>query len=82
MRVTIWVTFCWFFGTHLRIFICAVFVEFTDVVLLHPPPGVLRVPVWGSFDLAADVPARAAEDERLSARVHTKEPRHIVDARP
>lgn len=71
---------------HLLYLLClvgaAVCVQLPDVVLLQPPPGVLWVPVWGSFQLAAHVSARPAEYQRLPARVHPQEGGHVVHPGP
>lgn len=47
-------------GRYLCLVGAAVSVQFPDVVLLHPPPGVFRVPVWGSLHRLAHVLAGAA----------------------
>lgn len=68
--------------THLCLVAAAGLVQLPDVVLLHPPPGVLRVPVRGSLYLPAYVLARAAKYERLPARVHPQEGGYIVHPGP
>lgn len=68
--------------TYLCLVDAAVSLQLPDVVLLHPPPGVLRVPVWGSFHLLAHIFARPAKNERLPARVHPQESGHVVHPGP
>lgn len=68
--------------TYLCIVAVAVSFKLPDVVLLHPPPGVLRVPVWGSFHLLAHILCRSPQNERLSARMHPQESCHVVNPGP
>ena len=72
------VSFCIFYLW----FIQAVSVQFSDVVLLHPPTRVIGVPVWRPLNLPADVLPWAAQYESLSARMQSKESRHIIDPGP
>lgn len=67
---------------HLRPVDAAVPLQLPDVVLLHPPPGVLRVPVRRSLHLRAHVLARPSQNERLAARVHPQESGHVVHPGP
>lgn len=68
--------------TYLCLVGAAVSFQLPDVVLLHPPPGVLRVPVWGSFHLRAHILARPAKNERLPTGVHPQESGHVVHPGP
>lgn len=57
-------------------------VQLPDVVLLHPPPRVLRVPVRGTLHHPAYVFPRAAAYQRLPARVHPQEGGHVIHPGP
>lgn len=67
---------------HLCVVVLAEYFQLPDIVLLHPPPGVFRVPVRGSFQILAHVVARPTKYERLASRMHAQEARHVVHPGP